>query len=119
VDFAPQLFGENDMPNFVKTHVTFRVTEEEFDMISELARASHLPVSTFIKREMRQLAHKSGLRAHADASPITTTTIIPAKSAARPATPTATPAALDALFSDVDDDPHGDGTREPPEGMFD
>jgi hypothetical protein len=89
------------MPNFVKTHVTFRVTEEEFDMISELAKANHLPIGTFIKREMRQLAYKNGSRARGDDTSVSTTTIIPAKpTAPRYVAPKPNTEALDALFDD-------------------
>jgi hypothetical protein len=89
------------MSNFSKTHIAFRVTEEEFDMISALARANHLPIGTFIKREMRQLAYKNGSRARADDAPVSTTTVIPVRPAApRYVAPKASAESLDALFDD-------------------
>lgn len=96
------------MANFVKTHITFRVTEEELDMITALAKANHLPIGTFIKREMRQLAHKEGSRARVDSAPVSTTTVIPAKPVARPVKPVVDEAALGDLFGDTKEKPPAD-----------
>jgi uncharacterized protein (DUF1778 family) len=42
------------MENTKKTHIAFRVNEDDYNLIVALAADSHLPVGTFLKQLVRR-----------------------------------------------------------------